>query len=203
MNNDYQNPQNDMELDAMRQQMNTLKKKLDQQQIVNDHIIRQSMRKTANSIKTRYNVIMALTLLMIPYTYVVFIVSMNFSLAFWIGTAVLMLVCCGATYYNSLNVNIPNAMGKNLIEVSHRMARAKKFDANWLFFGIPAVIAWLAWLTWESYQQDAESAHYMFYGTVCGAIIGSILGFSLHHKTQGQYQEIIDAIEEITAEEDA
>ena len=88
MNNDYQNPQNDMELDAMRQQMNTLKKKLDQQQIVNDHIIRQSMRKTANSIKTRYNVIMALTLLMIPYTYVVFIVSMNFSLAFWIGTAV-------------------------------------------------------------------------------------------------------------------
>ena len=88
MNNDYQNPQNDMELDAMRQQMNTLKKKLDQQQIVNDHIIRHSMRKTANSIKTRYNVIMALTLLMIPYTYVVFIVSMNFSLAFWIGTAV-------------------------------------------------------------------------------------------------------------------
>ena len=42
------------ELEDMRQQMNTLKKKLDQQQIVNDHIIRQSMKKTANSIKTRY-----------------------------------------------------------------------------------------------------------------------------------------------------
>jgi glucan phosphoethanolaminetransferase (alkaline phosphatase superfamily) len=191
------------ELEDMRQQMNTLKKKLDQQQIVNDHIIRQSMKKTANSIKTRYYAIMALSLLMIPYTYVILIERLGISFAFWIATAVFMLVCCGATYYNSLNVNIPNAMGRNLIEVSNRMARAKKFDANWLFFGIPAVIAWLAWLTWESYQQDAESAHYMFYGTVCGAIIGSILGFSLHHKTQGQYQEIIDAIEEITAEEDA
>ena len=73
MNNDYQNPQSDMELDAMRQQMNTLKKKLDQQQIVNDHIIRQSMRKTAKSIKTRYYAIMALSLLMIPYTYLIFI----------------------------------------------------------------------------------------------------------------------------------
>ena len=200
MNNDYQNPQNDMELDAMRQQMNTLKKKLDQQQIVNDHIIRQSMRKTANSIKTRYNVIMALTLLMIPYTYVVFIVSMNFSLAFWIGTAVLMLVCCGATYYNSLNVNIPNAMGRNLVEVSSRMARAKKFDANWLFFGIPAVIVWLGWLTWEFYQLDAEMTRYMVYGIICGAVLGVILGFKMHFKTQHQYQEIIDQIEDITTE---
>ena len=189
------------ELENMRQQMNTLKKKLDQQQIVNDNIIRQSMRKTANNIKTRYYAIMALSLLMIPYTYMIFIERLGISLAFWIGTAVFMLVCCGATYYNSLNVNIPNAMGRNLIEVSHRMARAKKFDANWLFFGIPAVIVWLGWLTWELFQKDAESAHYMLYGTISGAVVGTIIGFSIHHKTQGQYQEIIDAIQDVTAEE--
>ena len=173
MNNDYQNPQNDMELEAMRQQLNTLKKKLDKQQIVDDHIIRQSMRKTANSIKTRYTIIMAISLLMIPYTYVIFVERLGISLAFWIATAVFMLVCCGATYYNSLNVNIPNAMGRNLIEVSNRMARAKKL----------------------------ETAHYMFYGIVCGGIFGSIAGFRMHNKTQEQYQEIIDAIEEITADE--
>ena len=199
MNNDYQNQQSDMELDTMRQQMNTLKKKLDQQQIVNDHIIRQSMRKTAKSIKTRYYAIMALSLLMIPYTYLIFIERLGISLAFWIATAVFMLICCGATYYNSLNVNIPNAMGRNLIEVSSRMARAKKFDANWLFFGIPAVIVWLGWLTWEFYHLDAETARYMFYGIICGGVVGSILGFRMHNKTQEQYQEIIDAIEDITA----
>ena len=198
MNNDYQNPQSDMELEAMRQQMNTLKKKLDQQQIVNDHIIRQSMRKTAKSIKTRYYAIMALSLLMIPYTYLIFVERLGISLAFWIATAVFMLICCGATYYNSLNVNIPNAMGRNLIEVSNRMARAKKFDANWLFFGIPAVIVWLGWLTWEFYQLDAESARYMFYGIICGGIIGAICGYKMHFKTQRQYQEIIDQIEELT-----
>ena len=36
---------------------------------------------------------------------------------------------------------------------------------------------------------------------ICGAAIGSIAGFRMHHKTQSQYQEIIDAIEDITAEE--
>ena len=200
MNNDYQNPQNDKEMDAMRQQMSTLKKKLDQQEIVNDHIIRQSMRKTANSIKTRYYAIMAISLMMIPYTYMVLVIRQGISLSFWIATAVFMLVCCGATYYNSLNVNIPNAMGRNLIEVSHRMARAKKFDANWLFFGIPAVIVWLGWLTWEFYQLDAETARYMFYGIICGGIFGAILGFKMHFETQRQYQDIIDQIEEITKE---
>ena len=200
MNNDYQNPQNDKEMDAMRQQMSTLKKKLDQQEIVNDHIIRQSMRKTANSIKTRYYAIMAISLMMIPYTYMVLVIRQGISLSFWIATAVFMLVCCGATYYNSLNVNIPNAMGRNLIEVSHRMARAKKFDANWLFFGIPAVIIWLGWLTWEFYQLDAETARYMFYGIICGGIFGAILGFKMHFETQRQYQDIIDQIEEITKE---
>jgi ABC-type nitrate/sulfonate/bicarbonate transport system permease component len=92
-------------------------------------------------------------------------------------------------------------MNRNLIEVGQNMARAKKFDANWLFFGIPAAIAWLVWLTWELYQQDSEAARYMIYGTICGAVLGVILGFRMHSKTQTQYQEIIDQIEDITANE--
>ena len=185
----------------MRQQMNTLKKKLEQQEIVNDRLIRHSMKNTAGNISRRYYAIMAVCLLMIPYSYWAFVKLNSFSFPFWIFTCIVMLFSFGGTFYNSRKLSDSNMMTGNLVDVRRRMAAAKKFDANWLFFGIPAVIAWLAWLTWESYQQDAESAHYMFYGTVCGAIVGSILGFSLHHKTQGQYQEIIDAIEDITAEE--
>ena len=188
------------ELENMREQMNTLKKKLNEQEIVNDRIIRKSMRNTANNIKRRYYAIMALTLLMIPYTYVVFILNQGLSMAFWIGTSILMLLCAGATYYNSLNVSSSNIMNRNLIEVSQNMARAKKFDANWLFFGIPAAIAWLVWLTWELYQLDLEAVRYMIYGTICGAVLGTILGFKMHFNTQRQYQEIIDQIEDITTE---
>ena len=41
------------ELENMRQQMNTLKKKLEQQEIVNDRVIRHSMKKTAGNISRR------------------------------------------------------------------------------------------------------------------------------------------------------
>ncbi len=200
MNNEFENNTIDMELEAMRHQMNTLKKKLDQQEIVNDRIIRKSMRNTANNIKRRYYAIMALTLLMIPYTYMVFILNLGLSMVLWIGTSILMLLCAGASYYNCLNVSDTNMMNLNLIELGQKMARAKKFDVNWLFFGIPAAIAWLGWFTWELYQQDSEAARYMTYGTVCGAALGVILGFKMHSKTQRQYQDIIDQIEDITTE---
>ncbi len=189
------------ELENMREQMATLKKKLEKQEIVNDRMIRQSMNRTADKISRRYRFIMVLCMMMIPYTYVVFIPNMGLSLLFWVGTSILMLVCFVATGYNWRNVKDRNLMSDNLVEVSHKMARAKKFDVNWLFFGIPALILWLGWLAWELYQKDSEAAHFMMIGTICGAAIGTILGINMHLKTQRQYQDIINQIEDLTAGE--
>ena len=60
---------NEFELENMRQQMDTLKKKLEKQEIVNDNMIRHSMKNTASNISRRYFIIMALAILVIPYTY--------------------------------------------------------------------------------------------------------------------------------------
>ena len=53
---------NEFELEDMRQQLNTLKKKLDQQEIVNDRLMRLSMKKEVNKITRRYYIIMAAVL---------------------------------------------------------------------------------------------------------------------------------------------
>ena len=193
---------NDFDLDNMRQQMETLKKKLEKQEIVNDRVLRQSMKKTVNSISVRYYIVMAIGLLMVPYTYFVFYEHLGLSLAFSIASGILMLVCVGATYYNNLNLSNSNMMHENLLDVRRRMARAKKFDANWLFFGIPAIIVWLAWLGYEFNQKDADTALLMIIGAVVGGTIGAIIGFTMHFKTQRQYQEIIDQIEDMEAMED-
>ena len=47
MNTEFENNTNDAQLQDMRQQMDTLKKKLDKQTIVSDRYIRQSMNRTA------------------------------------------------------------------------------------------------------------------------------------------------------------
>lgn len=191
---------NEFEFENMRQQMDTLKKKLEKQEIVNDNMIRYSMKNTVSTISRHYFVIIAIAIVVIPFTYLVFVTNLGLSLAFWVGTAVFMLVCAGATFYNQQNVDTSSIMSSNLVEVSRKMARAKKFDANWLYFGIPAVVLWLAWLTWEIYQVDTVAAHYNLYGVICGAVIGSFIGIKTHLRIQHQYQDIIDQIEEVTKE---
>ena len=189
------------ELENMRQQMNTLKKKLEQQEIVNDRFIRQSMKKNADNIIRRYHILMAIGLIMIPYGYWCFVKISGFSIAFWIGTCIFMLICAGATYYNSRNVSDTNMMRNSLVDVRRKMARAKKFDADWLFFGIPAVILWLAWFFYEVYKIDNTLLEQgLFWGGCVGGVIGAVIGLKTHFKTQRQYQEIIDQIEDITAE---
>jgi membrane associated rhomboid family serine protease len=92
-------------------------------------------------------------------------------------------------------------MTNNLVDVRRRMASAKKFDANWLLIGIPLAIVFLGWFMYESYQLHSGAFfNGLFWAGCIGGIVGAIWGFSLHFKTQRQYQDIIDQIEDLTAE---
>ena len=190
------------DLENMRQQMTTLKNKLNKQEIVNDRLIRRSMKNEVGTITRRYYIIMALGLFMIPYGYWCFVKLCGLSLFFWIVTSIFMLVCVGATYYTLRKINDPNMMNRNLVEARKKVASAKKFEANWLFFGIPAVVVWLGWFLYETYQLHGGAfSNGLFWGGCIGGIIGAICGLSMNFKTQRQYQDIIDQIEDLTAGE--
>ena len=192
---------NDFELENMRQQMTTLKNKLNQQEIVNDRLIRRSMKNEVNTITRRYYIIMALGLFMIPYGYWCFVKLCGLSLFFWIATSIFMLICVGATFYTLRKINDPDMMNRNLVEARKKVASAKKFEANWLFFGIPAVVLWLSWFLYQTYQLHGGAlSNGLFWGGCIGGIIGAICGLSFNFKTQRQYQDIIDQIEDLTEE---
>ena len=190
------------EFEEMQQQMATLKNKLNQQEIVNDRLVRRSMRNEVNTITRRYYIIMAIGLFMVPYGYWCFVKLCGLSLLFWIVTSIFMLVCVGATFYTNRKINDPDLMNRNLVEARKKVASAKKFEADWLFFGIPAVVVWLGWFLYEVYQLHGGAlTNGIFWGGCIGGIIGAICGLSLNFKTQRQYQDIIDQIEDLTAEQ--
>ena len=201
MNNNFENNMNETQFEDMRQQLSTLKKKLGEQEIVNDRLMRRSMRNEVNTIARRYYVIMAVGLFMVPYGYWCFVKLSGLSIFFWIVTSIFMLICAGATYYTLRKINDPNLMNRNLVEARKKVASAKKFEANWLLFGIPAVILWLGWFLYEVYQiHGGALGNGFFWGGCIGGIIGAICGLSLNFRTQHQYQDIIDQIEDVTAE---
>jgi membrane associated rhomboid family serine protease len=113
-----------------------------------------------------------------------------------------MLICGGATFYNCQKINDQNMMSRSLVEAHRKVASAKKFESNWLMFGIPAVVVWLCWFFYELYLMNNEAiAQGLFVGGCVGALIGAICGIRIHLKTQRQYQDIIDQIEDLTAEQ--
>ena len=192
---------NDFELENMRQQMTTLKNKLNEQQIVNDRLIRRSMRNEVNKINRRYYIIMAVCAMMIPYGYWCFVVLSGLSIPFWIITSIFMLICGGATFYNSRKISDPGLMNHSLLEARKKVASAKKFESNWLLFGVPAVVLWLVWFFFETYKlHDYSFNNGLFVGGCVGGLIGAIIGISTHFRTQRQYQDIIDQIEDLTQE---
>ena len=192
----------DTQCEEMRQQMQTLKNKLEKQEIINDRLIRSSMKNTAGNIKRTYLMTIAVSILMVPYGYWAFVTLSHFSIAFWIGTSIFMLVCGGATLYNKRNLSDARLMTNNLIDVRRRMACAKKFDSDWLLFSTPAVILWLSWFMYEVYKQNRDLlSHPLFWAGCIGGVIGAIVGLSIHFKTQRQYQKIISQIEDFTCEE--
>ena len=189
------------DLENMRQQMTTLKNKLNQQEIISDRLVRRSMKNEVNTIARRYYIIMTIGLFMIPYGYWCFVKLGGLSLFFWIVTSIFMLVCAGATYYTCRKINDPHLMNRNLVEARKKVASAKKFEANWLFFGIPAVVLWMSWFLYETYQiQGGDFNNGFFWGGCIGGIIGAICGIKMHFRTQRQYQDIIDQIEDLKAE---
>lgn len=190
------------EFEEMQQQMAMLKNKLNQQEIVNDRLVRRSMRNEVNTITRRYYIIMAIGLFMVPYGYWCFVKLCGLSLLFWIVTSIFMLVCVGATYYTNCKISDHNLMNRNLVEARKKVASAKKFEANWLFFGIPAVVLWMAWFLYEVYQLHGGAlTNGIFWGGCIGGIIGAICGLSINFRTQRQYQDIIDQIEDLTADD--
>ena len=193
----------DTQFEEMRKQMEMLKSKLDKQEIVNEKILRKSMRKNVNNISRRYTALVVVAMLMIPYAYYVFVSMMGYSIGFWIATVVFMLISCGYTVWNGRDLYAGNLMEKSLLVVKQKMALAKKRDNQWMLFGIPMLILWLAYFVYEVYQKGgAEEVHTLLLASAFGGAVGLILGLTIHFKTQREYQEIIDQIEEMEDMED-
>ena len=187
------------ELEDMRQQMATLKKKLEKQEIINDRNIRQSLKYSTSNINRRYLFTCILCLAMIPYGYWAFVKLNGSSLGVWITMSILMLITLVYTVYIGRHLHNSNLYDRDLVDARKKVAQAKKLDREWLKFGIPAVILWLGYFLYDSYGHMERDEFEIFAVAMSVAVIlGGIIGLKIHFRNQSDYEDIIEQIEEIT-----
>lgn len=192
------------EFEEMRQQLDILKNKLDNQTLVNDKLIRQSMLNKMSFMK-KYTWVSFLVLLFIYYGYNE--VRILFNMSWWFyGFTVLVMTfsVCFDAYIN--HVNKKEFLNGDLIAASLQMQRMKKLRKRSLLYGIFFMTIWVSWFVIELYNgsgaaNGGENTS-MFYGMLVGGgvglIVGVAIGIWLYLRMQRINSDIISQIDELT-----
>ena len=138
------------ELEEMRQQLGILKSKLDNQTLVNDKLIRQSMLNKMSFMK-KYTWVSFLALLFIYYVYNDIRITFNLSWWFYGATVIFMtFTVCFDAYINRFNKEA--FLNGDLIATSLQMQRMKKLRKRSLLYGIFFMTIWVSWFVIELLQ---------------------------------------------------
>ena len=192
------------EFEEMRQQLDILKNKLDNQTLVNDKLIRQSMLNKMSFMK-KYTWVSFLALLFIYYAYYEAREMFNLSWWFYGFTVIFMTfsVCIDA-YIN--HVNKKDFLNGDLIAASLQMQRMKKLRKKSILYASPLMTIWISWLFIELYNGSSAANGgantSLFYGAMVGSgvgvIVGGAIGIWLYLRMQRISSDIISQIDELT-----
>ncbi len=186
---------NSFDLQQLKAQFEILNNKLNQQQIVNERIIRASVNSKVRSInrdgRAMVGIAVAGCVAIVADHYLV-----NWSWPFTIVTILFMLV---AIYYNikmRRGINSEGALSSDLIDMRLRALRLRRMQNRWLWFSIPFIVVWLGWLVMETMKVNTNPMPLLI-GCGVGFVIGSIVGVRQYLRTQRQAADIIADIDNL------
>ena len=190
----------EMNFDEMREQFTLLRHKLDQQDIINDSLLRDTMRSRMGAInRTKYKSYICAALCLVLYP-VLLVYWGVFSNAFVIVTCIMMLFCMYATYYVHKPVDRMDLMTENLATVAKVMAKFRRQYNQWLYYVTPALLVpWLSWAVYEyawKFAPEGVSHWLLAIPLLICAAIGALVGYHWHCKAVNAADNIIRQIEE-------
>ena len=187
--------------EEMRNQFAILKNELKQQEIVNDRLLRTTMKsktKDISNIKRFEFICVAICLVIYPFTYFTHV----WSLAFAAATCVMVLFCAAATWYIHKPVEELNFMRDDFVTVARVMAKFKKQYDDWLHYVTPALL--IPWASWACYEvvwkhapegMDTKGLVLMSLPLIFGLLLGAAIGYRKNREAVNAAQDILDEMD--------
>ncbi len=195
------------DFDQLREQMSILKQKLNQQEIVNERLLRKSMSSRFSWIK---NYVWG-QIILVPFLLIIlFFGHKAMGLSWWLYAFMAVMLVGDVTVDYWIN-RIPKAelMNNDLLQVGEHLARMKRYRAIAFCIAILMVIIWVIWLVLELLRvsQTAEPQSFLqgvASGGLIGAVIGGVIGLGIailvFRKMQKTNDDIIDQIDALRQE---
>ena len=182
------------ELEAMREQMQLLKQKLDNQEIVSDQLLRKAMSGKMSWIK-KYIWFELLVLLPLCTLNFVGLKMMYSSLSWWPILAILLLLLVEILLdFFINNISSTDWLSENLLQTAGKLVKMKKLRWWQLICSLPVAIG-LFWWLFSQFPDNLRMP--MTVGGTIGGVIGFGVGVSILLKMQRTNDELITQIHEI------
>ena len=191
---------NTAELNEMKEQISLLRRKLEKETIVNEKLIRSSMRDKLKAVKRRSYILCAVVIGACPlWATPIF----DFHSIWFMGVTIAFLFIAVAyeIYCNQL-LSTQNYVNGNLIDEARKLNRYKQLSRQWHWFSIPFLFIWLSWFVYEATSVGDFHANNILIGGLIGGTIGGVIGWRIYRKGQNAVSEVIEQIEELTGEKE-
>ena len=190
------------EVDELRLQLALFKQRLDQQEIVNDRLLRRSMNARL-SIFTRISVVMdTVGLLVMP---IILIALHAIGVPWYLGAFVLLMVIIELAYNSTAHRRLQRLFtdGNDLLTVRRGLLHFKKTERLWTLIAVPLLIVWLLAFYWQQGIFTGELTGSAAAGLVTsgiGAFFGLLFCFGFFAWEMHRVNHSIREIDELSAE---
>ena len=189
------------ELEEMKIQIDNLKKKLEDQTIVNEKHIRNSFRTKISDINRTVTMTVIAGILALVYCTWCFHFK-GLSLAFTIATGLMLAVCVLLTLIQKIQLSRIDISAGNLVETARDISKIRTHYKDWYKTAIPMIIIWFGWMTYEiltRFEMTPMTIGFLS-GAATGGILGGVIGGRINKKIINRTEELLGYIEELQKE---
>ena len=189
------------ELEEMKIQIDNLKKKLEDQTIVNEKHIRNSFRTKISDINRTVTMTIIVGILALVYC-TWFFHFKGLSLAFTIATGIMLAVCVMLTLIQKKHLSRIDISTGNLLETARDISKIRSHYKEWYKTAIPMIIIWVGWMTYEILTRFGMTPMTIGFlsGAATGVILGGFIGGRINKKIINRAEELLGYIEELQKE---
>ena len=185
-------------IEEMKQQMALLKKKLDEQHIVNEKVLHNVMKKNLYSLNKRGRILFVLGVFVACWSPGYFNL-LGFSNWFCAATMIMLLFCAFKTFQYHRSLWRIDFSECNLIDLSEKLTLLKKRYQEWYKKAMCIVIPWFIWLVVEAYYMHIGEYFFFIGGCLLGGIIGGLAGTRINKNIIRRADELLEQIKEYRA----
>ena len=184
------------ELEQLRKDYAQLKQELGKQEITNERLIRESIRKDLNFIDKK-------KWIGIPAIIIVAVLMPYISKELGLRTSFVIITIVWIAILAIVNFITMNGMDERLIsmmptqEFLKRIKKQKQQQFRWFQINIPMLFLWVGYFIGECIHANLpqEILYSLLGGLITGLVIGGTIGLRMHNRIIGIYEGIILQLE--------